>query len=135
MKAILWIFCLCGWGEICINNSLYAGGVQNLGSIATHWVSPTGSDTNPCTQVASCRTIGFVLAERASDGDIVFIEPSIYRERLDITHSDLTLEGVAEGFYLLGSFVPDLAPAEGLCKAPWFWGASFEDTADNSVVL
>ena len=128
MKNVLWIFGICVLLKFIPNNILYAGVFSDVKPFVSYWVSPSGSDSNPCTELAPCRTIGFVLAQKAGDGDVVMVQPGIYREQLDITHSDLTLQGVGDGVYILGSIVPDLELSSGLYRVDWSWGVSFEGT-------
>ncbi len=93
------------------------------------WVAPGGDDAQSCTEAAPCRTINHVMQALVSDGDIVTLEPGIYREQVNIVHDNLTLQGAAPGVFLYGATPPALQAAEGKYVAPWSWGTSFQGTA------
>lgn len=94
----------------------------------THWVAPNGNDAQTCTVTTPCKTINHVLQAVVSDGDVINILPGIYREQLEITLDNITLQGTAPGVFLYGAAVPELVPAEGKYTAPWVWGDSFDGT-------
>ena len=107
------------------------GGVPDPGPSllpTTYWVSPTGSDTGSCLESNPCKTVNFVLDQKAGDGDHIILQPGIYREKIDIPFKDLTLEGNGQGVFIYGSLVPDLIPSEGLYRADWSWGTSYAGT-------
>jgi hypothetical protein len=49
-----------------------------VGSQIRTFVASTGSDANPCSRVAPCRTFGAALAQTASDGEIVALDSGGY---------------------------------------------------------
>ena len=79
----------------------------------TYWVDQTGSNENSCSETAPCQTISHVLT-LAGDGDVIRMYPGIYREQIEISFTNFTLEGVGEGVQLYGAARPDLREAEGL---------------------
>ena len=68
-----------------------------------------GSGSNP-----NCATISYLLANTSfSSGDIVLIEPGIYRETVTLTsdHNDITVQGDGAGVYIYGSEKPANDPS------------------------
>ena len=49
-----------------------------VGTQTRTFVATTGSDANPCTRVAPCRTFGAALAQTASGGEIVALDSGGY---------------------------------------------------------
>lgn len=59
---------------------------------ATYYTATTGSDTNPCTSAAKCRTLGRSLSLTGA-GDTVEIGPGLYAEALlNVIPSGVTLQ-------------------------------------------
>lgn len=94
----------------------------------TYWVDPGGSDANPCSETQPCQTINYVLSTLAASGDVIKLLPGVYREQLNITLDNITMEGIGAGVQIYGAAVPDLVEAEGKYVANWSWGESYQGT-------
>ncbi len=94
----------------------------------TFWVGSDGSDSNACTELEPCQTISHILSSLAVSGDIIKLLPGIYREQLDITLDNITIEGTAAGAQIYGASIPVLTEAEGKYVANWGWGESYQGT-------
>ena len=130
-KSLLRAFSVCCFTCVALGTSLQS---VHASAPATYWVAPSGSNSNACTQSEPCLTIGYVLQNKASDGDSVMVEPGVYREQLTIFHKDLTIEGTGDGVFLFGSLVPSLTAAEGMYKAAWPWGVSFQSASNCNTL-
>ena len=62
--------------------------------LATHWVSPTGSDSGNCTSEASpCKTLAYTI-NTVSDGAVISAMSGIYREHdVSFLGKEITLMG------------------------------------------
>lgn len=58
----------------------------------TYYVSPTGSNLNPCTLSAPCKTFKRAIS-RASAGDVIVALAGTYKEQVVVSKSGITLEG------------------------------------------
>ena len=112
----------------CMSLAMTPGFGRTDDRAATYWVDPAGSDSDDCSVSAPCRTIAYVLDQKAANGDIVMLAPGVYREQLDISHANLTLAGAGEGVYLLGSRIPGLTKVDHRYRAGWSWGHSYAET-------
>lgn len=61
----------------------------------TLFVSPTGSDSNPCTSTLPCKTIGHTLSI-AAPGDVIRLAVGSYLENLSIT-KNIVIKGASLG--------------------------------------
>lgn len=71
-------------GIIATVGAALAFGAAVLLSGTTYYVSPSGSDANPCTQSAPCKTITKALSA-AGSGDSVSVDAGVYREYVYIS--------------------------------------------------
>src|SRR5581483_1179994 len=67
----------------CLTGAASAAGV--------FFVSPTGSDANPCTAQSPCRTIGRALTVAGPSGGLILVAPGTYAESVAITSRVLLL--------------------------------------------
>ncbi len=67
----------------CLTGAASAAGV--------FFVSPTGSDANPCTAQSPCRTIGRALTAAGPSGGLILVAPGTYAESVAITSRVLLL--------------------------------------------
>ncbi len=95
---------------------------------STYWIDTAGDNTNPCSSELPCQTITHVLLEKAVDGDVLKVNPGIYREQIEILNSDLTIEGTDTGVFLFGSLNSSFNSSDGKFVADWEWGSSFQGT-------
>jgi hypothetical protein len=61
---------------IALAASSFASAVPSVNGQSTRtWVSGTGSDTNPCSRTAPCRTFAGAMPQTAAGGEINALDP------------------------------------------------------------
>ena len=67
------------------------------------YVSQTGGDDgNTGTQASPYKTIGKAITS-SSSGDVINVKSGTYREKLNFTKDDITLQGVDDDVYITGT--------------------------------
>jgi hypothetical protein len=61
-----------------LNLTIAAAAAAPSGSTANYFVSPSGSDSNPCTQASPCATPDYAVNNKASAGDTVQVAAGTY---------------------------------------------------------
>jgi parallel beta-helix repeat protein len=78
------------------------------GALANYYVSPSGSDSNPCTQSSPCATPDYVVNNKAAAGDTVQVAAGTYDYGSSEVH--FTKSGAA------GNYVTLTCATRGACK-------------------
>src|SRR5438270_9698245 len=73
----------------------------------TYYVSPTGSDSNPCTQSSPCATPDYAFNNKAAAGDMVQVAAGTYSYTSNV---NLTNSGTA------GNYITLTCATRGACK-------------------
>jgi hypothetical protein len=76
-------------------------------STANYFVSPSGSDSNPCTQASPCATPDYVINNKAAAGDIVQVAAGTYNYGSEV---HFTKSGAA------GKYITLTCATRGACK-------------------
>jgi parallel beta-helix repeat protein len=89
-------------------NLTIAAATPSSSSTANYFVSPSGSDSNPCTQTSPCATPNYVVNNKATGGDTVQVAAGTYDYGSSEVH--FTKSGTA------GNYITLSCATRGACK-------------------